>query len=110
MGPAFDFTRQRTFTDRGVAVIVSRISLTVIILGVTASSFVRAADGTILPPNVDLSGLGARQRVVVEKFDGGRSVGEIRDAELTSENPTVASVENGYLVAKANGKTRLMAK
>jgi hypothetical protein len=89
---------------------VSRMCFVVVVAGWTVASATSAAGVTILPPKVELSGLGYRQRLVVERLDAGRAVGEIRDAELTSENPSVASVEGGFLVAKANGKTRLTAK
>jgi len=69
-----------------------------------------AADVAILPGTVGLSGLSATQRIIVERVQTDRFDGQIADPKFSSENPSVAVVENGVIVAKGSGKTRITAE
>jgi hypothetical protein len=64
----------------------------------------------ILPGTIDLTGPTARQRMIVELKDALGFTGEEVKPELESSNPMVAAVENGFVVAKGDGKTTITAK
>jgi hypothetical protein len=70
----------------------------------------KANDAAIIPPAIDLTGPNARQKIVVELQDASGFLGQLNDAELTSSDPAVAVVENGFVVPKRNGNTKITAK
>jgi hypothetical protein len=78
---------------------------------VVAPSFL-AADASlekiaVFPPSIDLSGVTARQRIIVERLESGRAAGECADVRIVSDDPAVAAIHGDFVVGKREGKTRL---
>src|SRR5262245_1886189 len=72
-------------------------------------SLVSASDSlVILPQDFTLTGPEARQRLVVERREGDRYVGQVEEgAKIQSSDPQIVAVEEGVAVPKANGKVTL---
>lgn len=65
---------------------------------------------TILPGDFTLSGKAARQRLVVEKIDGDRPVGQVIDGIIfESADEKIAVIDNGIVLPVSNGITTISA-
>ena len=65
----------------------------------------------ILPPKFSFSTTEARQRLVADRVRDGQHVGQVFEGlTLTSDNPDVMKVEDGFAIPVANGKTTLSAR
>src|SRR6266404_5216049 len=59
---------------------------------------------TILPTNIVLHGQAARQLLVVETARNNQFAGEItNNVELSSSDPAIVRIENGFAVPVTNG-------
>jgi len=62
----------------------------------------------ILPRELNLFAREFPQRLLVEEFEGGRAVGQVRDGvTFESSDPSVVRVEDGQAYAVANGRAKL---
>ena len=72
-----------------------------------------SADGAdsvhFLPGEFHLDGPEARHRILVERFDGEIARGAVPDCEFLTDNPDIAEVREGMLVARGNGTTTVRA-
>ncbi|MDA0657783.1 MAG: DUF1553 domain-containing protein [Planctomycetota bacterium] len=75
---------------------------------------VNAAEGPttlqVLPRSIHLQGQDARQRVLAEWMDGRRAVGNASDATWTTDNPSVATYRDGFVIPLSEGRTTLHAQ
>ncbi len=71
----------------------------------------RAADSiTVLPPEIALRGVEARQQLLVERSRDGQFVGQVADeTHFVSSNPQVVTIESGVLKPLANGEATITA-
>lgn len=78
---------------------------------VTNSSISRAAESSVklLPAELKIVGKENRQRLLAERTNGTLFVGQA-DAQWTSSDPKVATVENGVVVPQGNGQATITAK
>lgn len=90
---------------------ITALTLPLIVLAVLASVSARAAEPglTLLPSELKLVGPENRQRVLVEQTNGAQFVGQA-EAQWTSSNPNVATIENGVVVPQGNGTTTITAQ
>jgi len=65
---------------------------------------------SILPGDIRLDGKEARQRLLAVKVTDGQGGGELAGVEYRIENPAIAALENGFVVAKGDGQTVLTGK
>ena len=65
----------------------------------------------ILPCELNLFAREFPQRLLVEEFEGGRAVGQVRDGvTFESSDPSVVRVEDGQAYAVANGRAKIIAR
>ncbi|MFO0814683.1 MAG: DUF1549 and DUF1553 domain-containing protein [Gemmatales bacterium] len=67
-----------------------------------------ASEVKLYPPNAQLHGLVATQRVIVVEELAGKAVAEVSGKyQLQSSNLKVVSIEDGVITARANGEARI---
>lgn len=87
----------------------------VVVVGIVAVLSSRIALATeveleIVPASVDLTGLGASSRVLVERLSGTQKVGQITSGiKWSTDDSAIATVTNGGVTAVGNGTTTLRA-
>ncbi|MBU6402830.1 MAG: S-layer protein, partial [Verrucomicrobia bacterium] len=65
----------------------------------------------LLPPNVTLTGVEARQTLLVERVQGQQLVGQVTNGvELSSSNPGVVRIDHGVARPIANGAATVRAR
>lgn len=69
-----------------------------------------AATFELLGGDIQLVGPGARRRIVLERRDGDRYVGQVEKATFTSSNPKVFTIEEAAAVAVGDGEAELVAQ
>src|SRR5688572_11265122 len=71
-------------------------------------SIASAEDLVILPQQFTLSGLEARQRLVVERVESNQFIGQVPgDVKIVSSDPAIVAIEEGLAIPKANGSAIL---
>ena len=82
--------------------------------GILAAAFVLGAVGplaaeiAVLPPQVSLTNREARQRLIVQRREGGQWHGQVTEGlEWVSSNPQVARVEQGIVIPVGDGQAEL---
>ncbi len=70
-----------------------------------------AADSiTVLPAEIALRGVEARQQLLVERSRDDQFVGQVAaETQFTSSNPQVVAIESGVLKPLANGEATITA-
>ena len=88
------------------------LSVTVLLTLIASNLAAIAEDGlSILPAEIVLTGPEARHRLIVESVRDGRLIGQVTDAiTFESSNDKVAKVEDGVVVAVANGQATITGK
>src|SRR5688572_21290147 len=62
----------------------------------------------ILPQQFTLSGVEARQRLVVERVESSQYIGQVAgDVTIVSSDPAIVAIEDGLAIPKANGSAML---
>jgi len=70
-----------------------------------------AADIAILPAEISLSSVEDRQRLVVQRLDGDRFLGQVHEGlTLTSSDAKIVRVEDGVAIPVADGVAQITAK
>ncbi|MBX3414023.1 MAG: DUF1549 domain-containing protein [Pirellulales bacterium] len=65
----------------------------------------------LLPAEIGLTGPEARQRLLVQRIEGGLDAGQITEGvEFESSNPTVVVIEDGSAVPVGNGEATITAR
>ena len=86
-----------------------RAACLVVLSTVISTSGVTANELQLLPSEIHLSGLNARQRVIAEWFDGTIAYGSASNCRLKTRDATIAVVENGIVLPVSKGVTDLQA-
>ncbi len=85
--------------------------LCVVAIVLLASSLAHAEESTkLVPEQITLSGIAARQSLVFENFSGPNAIGQITDdVSLVSSDPEIVKIEEGVAIPVANGKATITA-
>jgi hypothetical protein len=81
----------------------------VVLLVLLNPAVLPAQDITLLPPEVTLDGPGSRQRILVERMEGGTARGPETSVTLQSADPQIAAIDGSSVVPVSNGKTSVVA-
>lgn len=86
-----------------------RLTASALFVLLTTATLTHAQELKLLPAELHLVGPENRQRLLAEKTSGSQYVGQ-GDAQWTTSDPKVATVDNGVVVPQGNGTATITAK